>query len=349
MSRPRTRVLVTAVGADLGQALVKALRVGQEDFEISGCDADASGVGQAFVSRFHVVPPASDAAGYVGAVDDLCRRHQTDVIVPASEAEISVLAQVGQRLPSGTVVVCQPSHWLQVFGDKLGCMRALEGHMRLAAFADGSDQKAVAAMVERIGFPLVVKVRHSSGSRGVTTVRTVDELATNIAEGPPSVLQEFIDDHEGEFSVGIFACDDFTEVLAFRRELGYGGCSWFAETSQDKAVTDYAEEFAKVSGLRGSANVQLRKSAGDVRLLEVNPRFSSLVGARALCGFRDAEWSIQAALGRPISPPPQSYRKMRFRRYLHELVDFGSGYHAVGKWAPNAGESTGQPMGEGEA
>ena len=62
MSRSRIRVLVTAVGADLGQALVKSLRVGKEDFEISGCDADASGVGQAFVSRFHTVPAASDAA-----------------------------------------------------------------------------------------------------------------------------------------------------------------------------------------------------------------------------------------------------------------------------------------------
>jgi glutathione synthase/RimK-type ligase-like ATP-grasp enzyme len=214
----------------------------------------------------------------------------------------------------------------------------LEGHMRLAAFADGSDPDAVAAVVERTGFPLVVKGRHSSGSRGVTIVRTAGELATRIAEGPPSVVQEFLDDREGEFSVGVFACDDFTEVLAFRRELGQGGSSWFAETSQDKAVTDYAKEFAKVSGLRGSANVQLRKSAGDVRLLEVNPRLSSLVGARALCGFRDAEWSIQTALARPVSPPPESYGKMRFRRYLHELVDVGSGYHAVPKWAPNAGD-----------
>jgi carbamoyl-phosphate synthase large subunit len=342
MSRDRIRVLVTALGGDLGQALVKALRVGETDFEISGCDMDDSGVGEAFVSHFYAVPAASDAAVYVGAVDDLCRRHETDVIVPASEAEISVLAQVGQRLPGGTVVVCQPWQWLRVFCDKLVCMRALESHLHLAAFADGSDREAVAGLVRRVGFPLVVKARRSSGSRGVTMVRTADELAARIAEGPSSVVQEFIDDHEGEFSVGVFACDDFTEVLAFRRELGWGGASWFAETSGDKAVTDYAREFAKASGLRGSANIQLRKSSGGVRLLEVNPRFSSLVAARALCGFRDAEWSIQAALVRPVSLPSQNYRKMRFRRFLHELVDFGSGYHAVPKWAPNAGKSTGK-------
>ena len=335
MRRSRIRVLVTAVGADLGQALVKSLRVGQEDFEISGCDADALGIGQAFVSRFHAVPAASNAVEYVGAVDDLCRRHETEVIIPASEVEIEVLAQVGGRLPSGAVVICQPWHWLRVYGDKLNGMRALENQLPLVAFADGSDKEAVAGLVQRIGFPLVVKARHSSGSRGVTTVRTAEELASSLAESPPSVVQEFIGDHEGEFSVGVFALHDFTEVLAFRRELGPGGCSWFAETSKDKAVTDYARKFAKASGLRGSANIQVRKSSAGVRLLEVNPRFSSLVAARALCGFRDAEWSIQVALARPISPPPESYGKMRFRRFLHELVDFGSGYHAVPKWAPS--------------
>jgi carbamoyl-phosphate synthase large subunit len=340
MSRSHIRVLVTALGGDLGQALVKSLRVGKTDFDISGCDEDSSGVGQAFVSCFHAVPAASDATVYVGAVDDLCRRHKIDVVIPASEAEISVLSQIERRLPGGTVVVCQPWRWLRVFGDKLVCMRALESQLPLAAFADASDEEAVAGLIRRVGFPLVVKARRSSGSRGVNIVNTADELADRIAEGPPSVTQEFIDEQEGEFSVGVFACDDFTETLAFRRELGRGGCSWFAETEQDCAVTDYAREFAKASGLRGSANVQLRKSSSGVRLLEVNPRFSSLVAARALCGFRDAEWSIQAALGRAVSPPPRSYRKMKFRRFLHELVDFGSGYHAVPKWSPKAGRTT---------
>ena len=335
MSHSGIRVLVTALGGDLGQALVKALRVGETDFEISGCDLDDSGVGQAFVSRFYKVPSASDAAAYLNAVDELCRRLEIEAIVPASEVEISVLAQAGQRLPGGTVVVCQPWPWLRVFGDKLECMRALEGRLPLAAFADSSNREAVATLVQKVGFPLVVKARRSSGSRGITVARTADQLAASIAGATASVVQEFIDDREGEYSVGVFSCDDFTEVLAFRRELGCGGCSWFAEISRDQAVIDYALQFAIASGLRGSANIQLRKSSAGIRLLEVNPRFSSLVAARALCGFRDAEWSIQAALRRPISRPPKDYGKMRFRRFLHELVDFGSGYHAVPEWAPN--------------
>jgi carbamoyl-phosphate synthase large subunit len=223
MTRSHIRVLVTALGGDLGQALVKSLRVGETSFEIAGCDQDESGVGQAFVSSFHAVPPASDAAVYVDSVDALCRRHKIDAIVPASEAEISVLSQVGQRLPSGTSVVCQPGPWLRVFGDKLDCMQALKGHLHLAAFADSSDQKAVKELVRSVGFPLVVKARRSSGSRGIATVKSEDELAASIAQGPARVVQEFIDDQEGEFSVGVFRLRRLHRSSRVSARTGVGG------------------------------------------------------------------------------------------------------------------------------
>ena len=334
MTRPATRVLVTAVGGDLGQALVKAFRIGEADFEIIGCDLDSSGVGGAFVSAFEAVPAAADSAGYVSAIDDLCKRQAIDAVIPASEAEILVLARLGPSLPGGTSIICQPVDWLQTFGDKLRCMQALKPHLPLVGFADSSDGKSVQQLVDEVGFPLVVKMRRSSGSQGIRVVHNTEELERCVADRPASVVQQFMDDCEGEFSVGVFASRHFTEVLAFRRELRGWGCSCFAETSQDSVVTGYALEFARASHLQGSANIQLRKSAGRVYLLEVNARFSSLVAARALCGFRDAEWSVQTALGRPPSRPPSAYGKIKFRRFFHELIDTGSGYFAITQWMP---------------
>jgi hypothetical protein len=102
---------------------------------------------------------------------------------------------------------------------------------------------------------------------------------------------------------------------------------------EDPEVVAYAEEIARASALRGSANVQVRKTGEGVRLLEINARFSSLALARAFAGFRDVEWSVGLALGREPELPRRGYRNIRFHRFVHEMVDEGSGYAPVPQWS----------------
>lgn len=327
------RVLVTAVSGDLGQALVKALRLNA--LSCHGCDMDGTGVGSAFVESFHVVTSADDPS-YIDVVDRLCCALAIDALVPGSEPEIRVLSRLGvpPRLPlSGTPIVCQDGKWLETYGDKLACLNALVGNVELAPFADGSDRQAVARLMGEVDFPVVVKSRLSSGSRGKQIVRNDRELDVALAAMPLPLVQGFIDASGGEFSVGAFVCEEFSSVIAFKRDLGPVGCSWFAETSTDESVIDYAMRIARASGLKGSANIQVRKSLKGVRLLEVNARFSSLVAARAVCGFRDAQWSVELALGRHPEAPGR-FKQIRFRRFFHELVDLGAGFAAVSEWAP---------------
>lgn len=341
MTRP-VQVLVTAVGGDLGQALVKALRLSSQPVVCHGCDMDGAGVGCAFVDSFHVVPRA-DSPRYVEALDRICRSLAIDAVVPASEPEIYALSRLGRppRLPCGTPLVCQEALWVDKYGDKLACMQALQGKVELAPFADGSDGEAVARLVAEAGFPVAVKSRRSSGSRSLRIANDDSQLRAALATTHLPLVQAFIDASEGEFSVGVFVCEHFSSAIAFKRDLGPVGASWYAETSTDESVLDYATRIASSAGLRGSANVQARKSARGVRLLEVNSRFSSLVAARAACGFRDAEWSVALALGRRPEAPAGSYRHIRFRRFFHELVDFGAGFQAASEWRPKEGPISG--------
>jgi biotin carboxylase len=329
-------VLVTGVGGDFGQALTKALRIAASPMRIVGCDMDAAGIGSAFVDEYADVPPARNAAGYVEAIDALCRRLAVEAVVPGSEVEINVLGALGSppRLPSGAAVVCQRSDWVDTYGDKLNCMRALNAAVPVAPFADGLDRNAVEKLIGADGFPLVVKPRRASGSRFIRIVNDTDALAAALSQVPGPIVQGYLPDVGGEFSVGLFACPAFTAEIAFKRALGPVGCSWYAETTDDADVLAYARTVTRASGLQGAANLQVRKTARGVRLLEINARFSSLAAARALCGFRDVEWSVGLALGWRVGPPPLSYSQCRFRRFFHELVDSGSGYRAVPEWLP---------------
>jgi carbamoyl-phosphate synthase large subunit len=328
------KVLVTAVGGDLGQGLVKALRLSTDPIQVLGCDSDTTGVGSAFVDSYHVVPLAKNVAEYVEALDTLCRQLNIDAVIPGCEPEIAVLSRL--NLPSETPIVCQKHQWVDQYGDKFRCMQSLSNTVELAPFADGNDRDAVQNVVSKTGFPVVIKARSSSGSRTLRIARNMRELEAFIAQVPSSVVQAYLDDTGGEFSVGMFACDNFTTFISYRRELGPVGCTWFAETSDDAEVLDYARRVANATHLKGSANLQVRKTSRGVRLLEINPRFSSLVAARAACEFRDVEWSIRLTLGLKLTLPVVSYRHIRFRRYFHEMIDFGDGFTAIEDWRPRS-------------
>jgi carbamoyl-phosphate synthase large subunit len=330
VTRSPLNVLVTAIHGDLGQAVAKALRLSRPGM-LAGCDLSADGVGQAFVARFDVVPKASDPA-YVGAIDALCRARRIDAVIPASEPEIMAWARAGHATPSGVPVICQDAAFLDRYGDKLACMQTLDGVVALTPYADGADAEAVDRLVQASGFPVVVKERRSSGSKGVTVVHTKDALQHAIETFDQPLVQAFIDDAAGEFSVGVFCTEGETRTISFRRALGPGGGSWFAEKDDDADVLAYARAIAEATGTRGSFNVQVRKSSDGVRLLEINPRFSSLAAARAACGFCDVDWSVSLACGEALGPLPPMAATFAFRRYLGEVVDFGQGFGRMPAW-----------------
>ncbi|HLY10581.1 MAG TPA: ATP-grasp domain-containing protein [Planctomycetota bacterium] len=335
MRRDRLRILVTGIHGDSGQGLVKALRFSRKAVLLHGCDSSESGLGAAFVPWLHLVPPARDRGDYVVRLDQICRKHRLDAVLPSLPVEIDALSTRTDpvTLPSGVPVICLPRTYRDVFDDKLLSYRSLERYVPLAPYADGADRSAVAALVRRSGFPIVVKRRKGRGGESFHCVEREQDLAEALQKTPDPVVQAFIDDAEGEFTVGVFATGDRTTAISFRRRLGRTGSSWFAETVEDSEVLEYARTIARVSGLRGSANIQARKSSGGVRLLEINARFSSLAPARAMAGFRDVEWSIAQALGEEPEFPVDGYRHIRFHRFVHEMVDEGEGYLPVPEWS----------------
>jgi len=328
-------LVITAVGGDMGQALVKAARLFARPVTIIGTDAEADGIGPAFADTFAILPLADDP-GYIEALDELCSARGASAVVPAAEAEIRVLSRLrGLTLPSGTPVVCQSADVIDVAGDKLACMRALEGIVPLAAFADGAHRSAVDDLVAVAGFPLVVKARVGSGSRSLRVATDDRTLAAALSSADRGlIVQQYIDGDSEEYSVGVFRAGTLSAGIVLRRTLGPVGCSWDAVVVEDEEVLAYALAVAERLGVVGGVNVQVRRSSDGVRLLEVNPRFSSLVAARAAAGFNDLEWSVELVLGGEQTVAIGPYAPIRFRRFFHEVIVTEDGPAAVAEWSP---------------
>src|SRR5579862_84618 len=207
MRRDRLRILVTGIHGDSGQGLVKALRFSRKAVLLHGCDSSESGLGAAFVPWLHLVPPARDRGDYVVRLDQICRKHRLDAVLPSLPVEIDALSTRTDpvTLPSGVPVICLPRTYRDVFDDKLLSYRSLERYVPLAPYADGADRSAVAALVRRSGFPIVVKRRKGRGGESFHCVEREQDLAEALQKTPDPVVQAFIDDAEGEFTVGVFA------------------------------------------------------------------------------------------------------------------------------------------------
>ncbi|MDZ4288668.1 MAG: ATP-grasp domain-containing protein [Prosthecobacter sp.] len=325
---PCTRILVTAIGGDLAQAIVKALRMASMPCEIHGADM-ADGLGSLFVNAVHKLPRASDPH-YVDRLAELCHHHAIDAVFPASEPEIRVLSHLPAfpHLSDVTRLICQPRAFTSVYGDKLRCFRALAEHVPLAPFADGSSEAETEAFVATHGFPLIVKERESSGGKGIQLVNDPLTLGRILPKFEKPVLQGFIDGEEAEYTIGVYGPREggAKRLVSLRRRLADFSCTWYAELDMHPEVLEYSRQVAAVADGFGSYNIQLRLSSQGPRLLEINPRFSSLTAARAACGFNDAEWTLREALGLPLPEQPNLVANFRFQRYFAEAVDIGAGY-----------------------
>jgi carbamoyl-phosphate synthase large subunit len=107
MSDQTIRVLVTGVGGDLGQALVKCLRLIDRPIQVFGCDAASESVGAAFVDEFFVSPFASEK-DYLSKIQDICQKKYIQVVIPGCEADIFKLSQAIYQygFSCGAAVLC---------------------------------------------------------------------------------------------------------------------------------------------------------------------------------------------------------------------------------------------------
>ncbi|MDC0336046.1 ATP-grasp domain-containing protein [Pseudodesulfovibrio sp.] len=331
------KILVTACGGGLGQGIIRCLRLMPESPFVYGVDCDPDSAVGLFADEASLVPKAANPR-YADAILALCRSFEFDAVIPGSEQEIVALSKI-MRDSNGTFppLVCQDLSAFELMGDKFDCYRELENaNIPLSPFSDGADNAATKELLQTHGFPIVVKPRRSSGSRSIFVCHDTQTLETACAEIDAPVAQVYIDDTHGEFSIGVYCGETFTSAIAFERELMPGdGISGRADNHiQDKEVVDYSIRVAQALNVCGSVNVQVRKGACGVRLLEINPRFSSLVAARAASGFRDLEWALREKLGQEV-PRPGAFRVLRFQRFFHEAIDFGNGFKAMPEWAPN--------------
>jgi len=308
------RILVTAIGGDIGYGIGKILRsTGIAEF-LLGCDVHNEHAGRFYFDRCEIVARA-DSGNYMDSLLQVARSNQIDLIIPTSEPELRYLLKAEAL-------------------DGIGGIPFLVANRE--ALRIGFDKLRTSLLLQQVGLPFpwtklvgdgappalpcIIKDRFGAGSRGLTVV---DEASAPFYAKARNadIWQELLQPAEQEYTCGLYrTASGDTRTIVIHRRLVAGSTRFGRVVRNNAEIERLLAKVADAVELRGSINVQLMLTSRGPVVFEINPRFSSTVVFRHLLGFQDVIWAIEEHRGNgtpAYTPPPDG---VAFFRGVEELM-----------------------------
>jgi carbamoyl-phosphate synthase large subunit len=172
-------------------------------------------------------------------------------------------------------------------------------------------------LIQQVGFPLVVKPRIGARSVGLHIVNNREDLMRVLT--PEAIIQECVATDANEYTAGSLTFGTCEATIVMRRILRDGNtyCALVENYSELNATV---RDLANALQAYGPANFQFRLTTdGEVKVFEINARFSGTTPLRAHAGFNEVEMVIDNLLeGRPIQQP--AIKPLVILRHLSETV-----------------------------
>lgn len=310
----RHSIMLTGAGGAAAISFIKAVR--EEPVDIHAADMDAFGAGLYLVpsERRHRVRAGADPE-FVPHLLELCRAHAIDVLVPTVDSELLGVARAEAEFArAGVRLLLASAETLSICLDKLTLLSACEGTVPV-----GRHAVLDAAFSPRgWDYPVIVKPRAGSGSRGIEVVSSAAQLDAFPRDGH-LLVQEYLPGEE--YSVDVLAARDGRVIAAvprLRMKVD-SGIAVTSRTVRDAELEEFARRVAARIGLTYTANIQFRRNAGGApTLLEVNPRFPGTMPLTVHAGVNMPVLSLRDALGTPPPDGPMTFREIAVVRYWAE-------------------------------
>jgi glutathione synthase/RimK-type ligase-like ATP-grasp enzyme len=115
------RLLVLKAGSGASNNLIRAIKAGDRSITVLGCHDDRFVLKKSIADRNYLMPRAGDA-DYLGALRRIIKLEAIQLVIPNSEADVTTVAQLRERLPCRTflprsefITLCQDKYALAVF------------------------------------------------------------------------------------------------------------------------------------------------------------------------------------------------------------------------------------------
>ncbi len=317
-------VLVTGVGAIIGQGIIKALHMPEQPVRIIGLDLNPEAFGAAACDAFYAKPADDQGQQYLDFLASIIESEGVDLILPGIEHDVFFLDDNRAFFSQlNCVPVINDRDLIAISKDKWLTAETLgaNGLPVIPGVLPTSWQDCL----EKLGpAPLLMKPCSGNGSRGI--VRLHDELDYSYwmqkSDGK-YMVQTIVGSDTEEYTASVFGYGDgeATSAIIFRRKLSADGSTLSAEVVTDAAISAFIMRLNSLFKPLGPTNYQFRKEDDRVYMLEVNPRISSATSFRAAFGFNEAWMSIDYFIN-GIRPELSPLKQGRAVRYVEDRIEF---------------------------
>lgn len=321
-NRDLIRIAVTGGGALLGQGILRAIQISNLRCHTIAVDVNPLAAGLHWADEAFLVPPGKSPR-YIESIRSLLSRSRPDILLVGTDVELALLAEVRYDLERdfGTRILVSSPEVVAIADDKYETARFFSAHgFPCPSSALASNYEDLEVLIEKYGFPLVVKPCVGARSYGVSVVRDRSELKVAIAKVENAMVQECIGQDSQEYTAsGLFFDGRCDAVVVMRRDLRDGN-TYRAFTVSDACLDDLVKQWTVALKPLGPANFQFRLDKfGVPKVFEINGRFSGTTPLRALVGFNEVEMCVRKVLfGESIVQP--KIRSATILRHWSETV-----------------------------
>jgi carbamoyl-phosphate synthase large subunit len=284
--------LITGIGGNVGQGVLKSLRAAHKPFHIVGIDMEMLSAGFSLVDKYYQTPKTNHP-DFSAAFKSIAQKEKLEAIYVCSPSELAFFASAKPELERelGLTVFVNPPDVVRIGSDKLYTADFLrDAGFPFPETVVSTDAEGIERLIERYGFPLIAKPRAGFSSKNVFVVNSIAEVAAAATLVPDLIVQRYLPDPRSEFTAATLSGRDakVRALIILRRDL-LQGTTYRTELVENENLNRQVVQIVETLGAVGPCNLQFRVLGETVYVFEINPRFSGTSGIRHLYGLNDCE------------------------------------------------------------
>lgn len=223
--------------------------------------------------------------------------NKVDIIIPMADDSADFLSRNKEIFERDYHVLCAiPSYGtFQVANNKQLLMELCEKHNIPHPRTRAMDVDDITAIVNYVGFPLMIKPNLSQGAKGIMKVSNLQELTEKYPlvheQFGPCTLQQYINQPPYYYNVMLYRdrngnMDNYT-IIKIRRYFPLkGGSSCYSETINHPSLLKQCKDILDKLSWVGFADFDVLEeaSSGELKIIEINPRVPSSLQASYAAG-----------------------------------------------------------------